>query len=179
MAVEITPITSEALQAAIRTLLPSQRGFGDDLQATNLIQPVIDLTATAEGSGLPVDLARALSFQSQTAFSVTNQTTTVINNTGFFRIFGIMNMLPSASAVRDCRIELFDGSTAKIILNFDQLSNGTSNYTVVPFDFIAFLASGETLRMVSGSAQTLLAGSTRQVATVGGTLVNPIGFTGE
>ena len=53
MAVEITPITSEALQAVIRRLLPSQRGFGDDLQATNLITPIIDLTPTAEGSSIP------------------------------------------------------------------------------------------------------------------------------
>ena len=40
---EIIRITSEALQATIRRLLPSQTGFGDDLQATNLITPIIDL----------------------------------------------------------------------------------------------------------------------------------------
>ena len=36
---QITPITSEALQAKIRQLLPSQIGFGEDLQAQNVIVP--------------------------------------------------------------------------------------------------------------------------------------------
>ena len=48
MAVETAPVTSEALQSTVRRLLPSQQGFGSDLEATNLIQPVIDLTPTAE-----------------------------------------------------------------------------------------------------------------------------------
>ena len=51
---QIINITSEALQATIRRLLPSQQGFGEDLQATNVVQPIIDLTPTAEGTVLPV-----------------------------------------------------------------------------------------------------------------------------
>ena len=57
---QIIRITSEALQATVRRLLPSQQGFGEDLQASNVITPVIDLTPTAEGSQLPIDFARAL-----------------------------------------------------------------------------------------------------------------------
>ena len=33
---EITTITSESLQAEVRRLLPSQRGFGSDLEAPEL-----------------------------------------------------------------------------------------------------------------------------------------------
>ena len=47
---EIVPVVSEALEAQIRDLLPSQRGFGEDLQASNVITPIIDLTAAAEGT---------------------------------------------------------------------------------------------------------------------------------
>ena len=60
---QITQITSEALQATIRRLLPSQQGFGEDLQASNVITPIIDLTPTAEGSSLSENLSTALAWQ--------------------------------------------------------------------------------------------------------------------
>ena len=44
---EIITVNSEALQTTIRDLLPSQNGFGSELQASNVITPIIDLTATA------------------------------------------------------------------------------------------------------------------------------------
>ena len=43
---QLINLTSEALQATIRRLLPSQQGFGEDLQATNVVTPIIDLTPT-------------------------------------------------------------------------------------------------------------------------------------
>jgi len=59
---QIIRLTSEALQASIRRLLPSQQGFGLDLEATNVITPIIDLTPTAEGSELRQDLQSALAY---------------------------------------------------------------------------------------------------------------------
>ena len=56
---EIITVNSEALQEQIRDLLPSQNGFGSELQASNVITPIIDLTATAEGSSLGTDLQTA------------------------------------------------------------------------------------------------------------------------
>ena len=47
---EIITVNSEALEATVRDLLPSQNGFGSELQASNIITPIIDLTPTAEGS---------------------------------------------------------------------------------------------------------------------------------
>ena len=44
---EIITVNSEALQTQIRDLLPSQNGFGSELQASNVITPIIDLTAAA------------------------------------------------------------------------------------------------------------------------------------
>ena len=69
---QVTSIVSESLQRQIRTLLPSQNGFTEDLQAQNVIVPIIDLTATAEGSSLPSYLQTALTFTDATTFSVNN-----------------------------------------------------------------------------------------------------------
>ena len=85
----ISSVTSEALQLKLRQLLPSQQGFGTDLSASDTIIPIIDLTASAEGSDVRSDLQEALAFGSVTAFSTRNTTTTVVSNTGFFRIFGV------------------------------------------------------------------------------------------
>ena len=86
---QIIRITSEALQATIRRLLPSQQGFGEDLQASNVIQPIIDLTPTAEGSSVPSYLQRAAAYGSQTAFSVSNTTSSLVTGGGFYRIMGL------------------------------------------------------------------------------------------
>ena len=86
---QIIRITSEALQATIRRLLPSQQGFGEDLQASNVIQPIIDLTPSAEGSETRQDLQSALAFGSVTLFQVFNGSSTVINTPGFFRVLAL------------------------------------------------------------------------------------------
>ena len=83
---QIISITSEALQATVRRLLPSQRGFGEDLQATNVVTPIIDLTPSAQGADTPTDLRRALGFGSITSFDVANTTTTLVNTPGFFSV---------------------------------------------------------------------------------------------
>ncbi len=80
---EIITVNSEALQTQIRDLLPSQNGFGSELQASNVITPIIDLTAAAEGSGLPVDMQTALAFGSQTVFEAQNSTDVIANSPGF------------------------------------------------------------------------------------------------
>ena len=85
---QITTITSEALQSTIRRLLPSQQGFGEDLEASNVIQPIIDLTPTAEGTQLPFDLQTAINFTDATAFKAQGSTVTVASTPGFYRIFG-------------------------------------------------------------------------------------------
>ena len=83
---QITKVTSEALQSTIRRLLPSQQGFGEDLQASNVITPIIDLTETAEGSTLPSYLQTALTLTDATTFDVNNGSSTIINTPGFWQI---------------------------------------------------------------------------------------------
>ena len=108
---QLINITSEALQATIRRLLPSQQGFGEDLQATNVVTPIIDLTPTAEGSSVPQYLQTAVSFEDATAFSISNTTTDIVTTPGFYRIFGCATMTQTSSSGQTCDFGTTDGAT--------------------------------------------------------------------
>jgi hypothetical protein len=176
---EVITVNSEELEATIRNLLPSQNGFGSELQASNVIMPVIDLTASAEGSSLPVDLSRALAFGSQTAFDVTSTTTTIADSPGFYRVFGTMTAENDSSTGVQMHFTLDDTSTTKIIYGMEIPTDSTKLSFSESYDFIVFLAAGESLDAVSNAGVGNLKGSVRQVATVTGTLVNPSGFVAE
>ena len=83
-------INSSAIESKINQLLPSQGGFGAgvDFSASTMVIPIVDLTETAEGSDVRADLQTALSFNSVTSFTVSDATTTIINTTGYYRVFG-------------------------------------------------------------------------------------------
>ena len=112
---QIIPIVSEALQSTIRKLLPSQNGFGEDLQAQNVIVPIIDLTPSAEGSALSTDLARAMSFTGQTAFVAANGSAVVANSPGFYRIFGCCSGRTVSSGTTEVDFTMSNGLSTKII----------------------------------------------------------------
>ena len=173
----ISSVTSEALQLKLRQLLPSQQGFGTDLSASDTIIPVIDLTAAAEGSDVPQYLQTALAHGSQTSFRVTNATSTIINTTGFYRVFGCATNKSSSSA-DEVKFTLTDGSTPKIIWSMEWAGvTGLTFFAAVPFDFTVFLAAGDSLTVTSDTTNGIINGSTRQVADLNGTLVQPVGFT--
>lgn len=166
---EVITVNSEALQTQIRDLLPSQNGFGSELQASNVITPIIDLTATAEGSGLPDYLQTSLAFGSQTAFRVENTTTTILNSTGFYRVFGVVSAY-SGSAIY---FDLTDGFSSKRILEYANIAGDVERSNI---DFVVFLAAGESLSIQSSASSAIAAGSTRQIATGDGTLIEPSGY---
>lgn len=173
---EIITVNSEALQTQIRDLLPSQNGFGSELQASNVITPIIDLTAAAEGSTVRPDLQTALAFGSQTSFGVANTTATVLNTTGFYRVYGVANLEASSGGQRSITWRLNDGVSTKNIWVAVLENTATGVQQVLEFDFVVFLAAGESLECISTSNQQTCQGSTRQIATIDGTLVNPSGF---
>lgn len=174
---EIITVNSEALEAQIRDLLPSQRGFGSELQASNVIMPIIDLTATAEGSGLPDFLQKAMSFGSQSSFELKNATNTVVaSGGGFFEVFG---SAPALDISKTCGLNLFDGSTAKIILETGIQTSPSATDGVSFFNLIVFLNSGDSLRATNTSTTTEMHLTVRQIATITGTLVVPNGFVVE
>lgn len=174
---QITSVTSESLQAEIRRLLPSQQGFGADLQATNVIVPTIDLTAAAEGSSVPSNLQTALAFGSQTSVTVINGTATLANTAGFYRIFGGVSIYFGTAANGSVDFDMSDGLTTKEILSYNQTaSTSASTAQVLDVDFVIFLRSGDSCT-VTASQFSEFAGSVRQIADVNGILVNPAGFT--
>jgi len=170
---QITSITSESLQAKIRELLPSQQGFGEDLQASNVILPTIDLTAAAQGTTTPELLQTALAFGSITAFSLSGgAATTLANSPGFWRVFGMSSLYTSAGAPTN-NLSLTDGLATKQVFLHEQ---NNAQGTIFPFDFVIFLRSGDSLTgQASSSAR--LSGNYRQIADVNGVLINPVGYT--
>lgn len=176
---ELTTITSESLQATIRRLLPSQRGFGLDLEATNVIQPIIDLTPTAEGSVLPEQLREAICFQSSTRFDVSNASSTITSTPGFYRVTGVSTNIANNLGATQCNFQVDQGGTNKVIWSHDVAAGGIDNeITVVPFDLYFFVDTNEALEAFT-SAGCTLAGSFRQVASLDGTLSNPGGFEAQ
>ena len=152
----VTSVTSEALQLKLRQLLPSQQGFGTDLSASDTIVPIIDLTEAAEGSEVRADLQTALAFGSQTAFEVINATVTIVNTTGFYRIFGV-STLDAGAAGPLVRFQLDDGATQKTIWRTE--SSVTPETTSLQFDFNIFLGVGESLIAFTNSTAAILYGS--------------------
>lgn len=177
MAGEVKSITSESLEAAYRALTPSQSGFTQDLMASNTIIPVLDLTASAEGTTTPISMQQALAFGSQTSFSVSNTTTSLISSPGFYRLVGVSSV-EQESGTRSNIFRMSDGiATKDIWLHIVPGSGSADSFSNIEFDLIVFLRAGDSLSAVSSSAATRIAGSHRQIADVSGNLVNPAGFT--
>ena len=176
---QLIRITSEALQATVRRLLPSQQGFGEDLQASNVIQPIIDLTPTAEGSVLPSYLQTSLSFGALNNFRVSNTTNTIVATPGFYRFFGICHYRTFATGSATVgRIFIDDGLGTQDLIRDDFLiGNSSTNYQT--YDFNVFLRAGDSLRVTSPNADVIYNVSASQIADVKGNLINPSGFTFE
>lgn len=169
-------IKSQTLEDKVNKLLPSQGGFqaGVDLSASTTIIPIVDLTESAEGSNLRLDLQSAISLDNATSFDVANTTTTLVNNTGFYRIFGNLCYSVGVSTSHFGRFDLSDGITSKTIFQIGYGAIGITGITVTPFDFIVFLEAGHSLSGQTNNSAVSLKGITRQVATITGDLVNPI-----
>ena len=168
---EIITVNSEALQTTIRDLLPSQNGFGSELQASNLIMPIIDLTATAEGSVLRQDLQTAFSFSNITPFEVVFTTTVLLNSPGYYRVFGTANLRASTGATHFGEFNLSDGLSSKTLVKFTTVDNTGSGQDSETFDFIVFLDAGDSLSCTAGNTLANVNGSTRQIADIDGNLV--------
>jgi len=166
---EIITVNSEQLQTVIRDLLPSQNGFGSELQASNVITPIIDLTPAAEGSGLRSDLQSAIAFGSSTAISAIGASQTLTSNVGWYRCQGTASASGSSQVAR---FEMTDGSTTKIVWSLNTAGSGEVS---VPFDLVFAVATGITLQVATG-ATGIVIGSFRQIADAQGALVNPVGL---
>ena len=165
-------IKSKNLEDKINQLLPSQGGFqaGVDLSASTQIIPIVDLTESAEGSNLRQDLQTALSHDTTTTFSVNNATdTTLVNTTGYYRVFGSATVGNGTTADKFIIFNLFDGSTAKNIYNQRMDANSSYACTSINFDFVVFLEAGDSLRCTASDTAFAI-GCTKQIADISGNL---------
>ena len=161
-------IKSQTLEDKVNQLLPSQGGAaaGVDLSASTTIIPIVDLTESAEGSLLRQDLQNAFSFNSLTSTKLINASSTIINNTGYFRILGTIVLDGAGSAT----ITLTDGISSKLL--YEQVGSTNIN-DAKSFDLTVFLEAGDSVIAESTSAVVGLLTATRQIATITGELVNP------
>lgn len=168
-------IKSQKLEDKINQLLPSQGGFqaGVDLSASTQIVPIIDLTESAEGSNVRQDIQTAISFTTSSAFNVAATTTTLINTTGYFRVFGSASVLTVSSGNPRVSFILNDGVTDKTIWGLDSFNLSTLLNLSESYDFIVFLEAGHILKGFSSTSGCKLVGSTRQIADISGNLINP------
>ena len=169
-------INSQELEDKIRKVLPSQGGAGAgfDLSASTQIIPIIDLTESAEGSNIRQDLQTAISHDTATTFDVAGSLSTIVTNTGYWRIIGTINHQYNSGGAESCSIILNDGATSKTIYKTSSLAiaSGTAD-NLITIDFIVFLSAGDSLEMTSTNTANILTGSVRQIADIDGNLVNP------
>ena len=175
---QITSVTSEALQSQIRALLPSQQGFGEDLQASNVIVPIIDLTAAAEGSSIPTYLQTASDSSVTTVTTASTSAATVISGTGFWQI-GIRTTSNCRGSGPAPTLRINDGTTTNDIWVAPKAAGSGTFYVQLTDQIYVFLRAGDTVQaLTSGSAEAITT-SVRQVASITGVLSNPTGFTIE
>lgn len=167
-------IKSQDIEDKINQLLPSQGGFqaGVDFSASTMVVPIVDLTETAEGSSLRADLQTSLSFTQQTAFSVNNTTSTIINTTGYYRIFGSNGFKTATATSQAVDFIINDGTTDKTISSMFLPSGQDNNFVLSNFDFIIKLEAGHSFK-ITASFNGVSQGSTRQIADLSGNLINP------
>ena len=161
-------IKSQDIEDKINQLLPSQGGFqaGVDFSASTMVIPIVDLTETAEGSSLRIDLQKAQSLVSSTAFSLgINTTTTLINTTGYYQVLGNVGNNGNSGV----QIQLTDGTTTKNLYDIGATASGVIN---IPVDFIVFIPAGVSLVAVTAGSTTFK-GSSRQIADLDGNLISP------
>ena len=172
-------IVSETLQKKFRDTFPAQagQGLGGDLLASGVVVPTIDFGSVTQSGGLSESLQQALNFGGNTSFVVSGSSSTIATNPGFYRVVGVSAGLNGTSETSN-KINISDGSTTKTMWShfFD---GNTSIFTLinVPFDYIFYLATGESMIVVSSHQALYLSGSIRQIATSDGTLVLPLGFS--
>lgn len=169
-------IKSQEIEDKVNQLLPSQGGFGAgvDFSASTMVVPIIDLTETAEGGATRVDLQSSFSLTSATSFSVTGASSTIINTTGYFRIFGRSGYQWNSGNGTNF-INITDGTTTKSLYLIDPISySGSSdNLMIDPFDFLVLLQAGDSIIAGTTNTQSRITGVTRQIADLSGNLVNP------
>lgn len=171
-------VTSEALEKKFRDTFPAQGGaeLVQDLFASGVIVPVVDFTATAEGSSLRSDLQTAWDFATGTV-QATNTTQTVVNTSGFWKL-SIQVSSENQAGNSYAEVAITNGLTSKPVwkVDYDQVSgNIPISFT---FERIVFLEPAQAITATASNFGDVIV-NYRQIADLYGNLKNPLGFVSQ
>ena len=173
-------VTTEALEKKFRDTFPSQAGaeLVDDLYASGVIVPVVDFTDAAQGNVLPQNLQTAWDKSTQNNV-VNNGTATLTSTPGWYQVDLICttNDAARAAVVTICRVYITDGASQTNIWRWSTSAQaGSGNFAVNEGKFVVFLDSGDSLIGLSAATSDTLNIWYRQIATISGDPINPLGF---
>ena len=103
--------------------------------------PIIDLSASAEGSDVRQDLQTALAFGSQEEFSAENGSDVIANSPGFYRIVGTSNVTKDGATPTLNSLTMTDGATTKTVWAHKMNSGALEQIQDIVFEFIVFLSA--------------------------------------
>jgi len=169
----------EAIEEDLNSNFPSQGQGNPPLyySLSEVVVPTYSINSVAEGSGLAQNLQTAWDFS--TGHQETrNASDTIINTPGFWLINVNLFFLSQSGTNPEARIDISDGVTAKDIWRLNE-STGTAGAigTSAVTELIVFVRSGDSVIQTSTFADIVINSVYRQIATVNGELVNPLGFS--
>lgn len=173
-------VTTEALEKKFRDTFPSQSGaeLVDDLYASGVIVPVVDFSDAAQGNVLTQNLQTAWDKSTQNAV-VNNNTVTLTTTPGFYQVDLICtsNDIARAAVVTIARVFVFDGAVNTNVWTWSTAAQaGAGNFAVNEGKFVVFLDSGDSLRATATATSDTLNIWYRQINTLSGDPINPLGF---
>ena len=165
----------EAIEEDLNSNFPSQGQGNPPLyySLSEVVVPTYSINSVAEGSGLPENLQTAWDF-STGSNQLANSSATIVSNTGFWQID--LTATNGAGTSVTSTIALSDGLSSKNVWVFTTSSVSADSQSVTDNSFVVFLRSGDTLTATAGNGHQLNVWY-RQIATVNGQLVNPLGFS--
>jgi hypothetical protein len=169
----------EAIEEDLNTNFPSQGQGNPPLyySLSEVVVPTYSINNVAEGTILPENLQTAWDF-STGANEIANTTTTIISNPGFWLIDLTFDAQVDTSTQRFGRISLTDGLSSKNIWAVKTTGTTSGNTNIVAFDekFVVYVDSGISVTATTGP-EAVMNVWYRQIATINGIQVNPLGFS--
>ena len=166
----------EAIEEDLNSNFPSQGQGNPPLyySLSEVVVPTYSINNAAEGTSLPEMLQTAWDFS--TGLTTTSNTTdTIINNTGFWRVRSwIYGSLDNTATID---LSITNGLTSKNLWKITTQFVSGSIRDIEVLDTVIFLKAGESVTQTTTTANSNIASAYRQIATVNGDLVNPLGFS--
>ena len=168
----------EAIEEDLNSNFPSQGQGNPPLyySLSEVVVPTYSINNVTEGSILGENLQTAWDFSTGHS-TVQNTTSTLVSNAGFWTV-DLNCSYHHQSTSRNGVVSITDGLTSKPIWEINTSQFGADDGESVFQDrFVVFLRSGDSLTATSSTNAIILDIVYRQIATVNGTLVNPLGFS--